>query len=131
MSPKDATGTDQIIGGRIAELRKAKGLSQTALGTALGVSFQQVQKYEKGVNRVGAGRLQVIAKFLDVPVAILFSDDTVAKEQTGAFEFLSLPGAVELLKAFAAIEDAQLRREVLTLARTAARMRAQPALEDA
>ena len=131
MSPKDVTGTDQIIGARIAELRKAKGLSQTALGTALGVSFQQVQKYEKGVNRVGAGRLQVIAKFLDVPVAILFSDDTVAKEQTGAFEFLSLPGAVELLKAFAAIEDAQLRREVLTLARTAARMRAQPALEDA
>jgi transcriptional regulator with XRE-family HTH domain len=131
MSTRGATGTDQIVGARITALRKAKGLSQTALGTALGVTFQQVQKYEKGLNRVGAGRIQVIAKFFDVPVAMLFGDDKEANQQPIAFEFLNIPGAVELLKAFAAIEDVQLRRDVLTLARTVARMRAQPAVEDA
>jgi hypothetical protein len=80
---------------------------------------------------VGAGRIQVIAKFFDVPVAMLFGDDKEANQQPIAFEFLNIPGAVELLKAFAAIEDVQLRRDVLTLARTVARMRAQPAVEDA
>ena len=130
MSAKDATETDHILGARIAAVRKAKGLSQTALGTALGVTFQQIQKYEKGQNRMGAGRLQVAAKFLDVPVSMLFSDDTEAKEKTGAFEFLNLPGAVELLKAFAAIEDVQLRRDVLTIARTAAKMKAKTAVDE-
>jgi transcriptional regulator with XRE-family HTH domain len=130
MPPKDATGADQIVGARIAELRKAKGISQTAVGDAVGVSFQQIQKYERGLNRVGAGRLQVIAKFLEVPVAMLFSDGTETEEQTGAFEFLNLPGAVELLEAFVEIEDVQLRRDVLTLARTVARMRAQPAVKN-
>jgi transcriptional regulator with XRE-family HTH domain len=131
MSAKDATEIDQFLGARITALRKAKGLSQTALGTALGVTFQQVQKYEKGLNRVGAGRIQVIAKFFDVPVAMLFNDDTGADQQPSAFEFLNIPGAVELLKAFSAIEDVQLRRDVLTLARIAARMRAQLAVEKA
>ena len=131
MPPKDPTETDQILGARIAALRKAKGFSQSDLGEVLGVTFQQIQKYEKGMNRVSAVRLQVVAKFLNVPVAMLFSDDTETEEQTGAFEFLNLPGAVELLKAFVEIEDPQLRREVLALARTAARMRAQPSVEGA
>jgi transcriptional regulator with XRE-family HTH domain len=68
ISPKLATDADRTIGSLIASLRKAQGLSQTALGHALGVSFQQVQKYEKGRNRIGAGRLQAIADLLHVPV---------------------------------------------------------------
>jgi transcriptional regulator with XRE-family HTH domain len=131
MPPKDTTETDQILGARIASMRQAKGFSQTDLGTALGVSFQQVQKYEKGMNRVSAVRLQIVAKFLDVPVAMLFSDDTETEEQAGAFGFLNLPGAVELLKAFAEIEDQQLRREVLVVVRSAARMRTGPAARNA
>jgi transcriptional regulator with XRE-family HTH domain len=60
-APKLATEADRTIGSRIAALRSAQGLSQTMLGQAIGVSFQQVQKYEKGRNRIGAGRLQAIA----------------------------------------------------------------------
>jgi transcriptional regulator with XRE-family HTH domain len=131
MSPKDATNIDQVVGARIATMRKAKGFSQTALGDFVGVTFQQIQKYEKGLNRVGAGRLQSIAKFLEIPVATLFSDETEAKTQAGAFDILNLPGAVELLEAFASIEGVQLRRNVLSLARTAARMRARPSAEEA
>jgi transcriptional regulator with XRE-family HTH domain len=131
MSPKDATNIDQVVGARIATMREAKGFSQTALGDFVGVTFQQIQKYEKGLNRVGAGRLQSIAKFLEIPVATLFSDETEAKTQAGAFDILNLPGAVELLEAFASIEGVQLRRNVLSLARTAARMRARPSAEEA
>jgi transcriptional regulator with XRE-family HTH domain len=131
MSPKDATNIDQVVGARIATMRKAKGLSQTALGDFVGVTFQQIQKYEKRLNRVGAGRLQSIAKFLEIPVAMLFSDETEAETQVGAFDILNLPGAVELLEAFASIEGVQLRRDVLSLARTAARMRARPSAEEA
>ena len=130
MSPKDASDTDQIVGARITALRKARGISQTALGNAVGVTFQQIQKYEKGVNRVGAGRLQVIAKFLDVPVATIFGDDTEAEFRTSAFESLNLPGAAELLQAFEEIEDPQMRRDVLALARIAARMKARPGAAD-
>ena len=85
MSPKDFTVIDHVVGTRIAALRKTRGLSQTALGEAVGVTFQQIQKYEMGMNRVGAGRLQLIAKFLDVPVSVLFSDDEETDEQVGAF----------------------------------------------
>lgn len=131
MLPKAATEVDQTVGARIAALRKARGLSQTALGDVVGVTFQQIQKYEKGQNRVGASRLQSIAKVLDVPVSTLFSDDAVTPEQAHAFDFLSIPGAVEMLKAFAAIQDAQLRREVLAIARSAARLGAVPATDDA
>ena len=56
-TPKRTTEQDRIVGERIGALRRAKGMSQTALGMAVGVTFQQVQKYEKGMNRVGAGRL--------------------------------------------------------------------------
>ena len=122
MPPKATTDIDQTVGARIAALRKAKGLSQTALGDAVGVTFQQIQKYEKGQNRVGAGRLLEIAKFLGVPVSILFSDDADTTEQTAAFSFLNLPGAIELLKAFTAIENIQLRRDVLALTRSVARV---------
>ena len=55
MRPKEATEVDQTVGARITAMRRAKGLSQSDLGIAVGVTFQQIQKYEKGINRVGAG----------------------------------------------------------------------------
>ena len=123
MMPKQTTDVDRLVGLRITALRKAKGLSQTALGTAVGVTFQQVQKYEKGQNRVGAGRLREIARLLEVPVSAFFEEDdgVGSSQQADVFGFLSAHGAIELLRAYAAIEDDDLRRDVLSLVRTAAR----------
>ena len=69
---KSTTSHDVEVGQRIRARRMAKGMSQTELGNLLGVTFQQVQKYEKGVNRVGAGRLVRVAEALDVPVSFFF-----------------------------------------------------------
>jgi len=124
--PKAATELDLIVGARISALRKVRGLSQTALGEALGVTFQQIQKYEKGQNRIGAGRLQEVAKFFEVPVSSLFGDDAEALKQSDTFALLMLPGAVELLKAFVAIKNAELRRNVVAITNTAARIGTSP-----
>jgi transcriptional regulator with XRE-family HTH domain len=131
MPALEATEIDRAVGARIAAFRKAKGLSQSALGVAVGVSFQQIQKYEKGDNRVRASRLQAIAKFLDVPVASLFSDESEPSEHVTAFASLGTPGAVELLRAFATIQDADLRRNMIALARTVARIGAGSSAESA
>ncbi|MET3690607.1 helix-turn-helix domain-containing protein [Methylobacterium goesingense] len=122
MMPKQTTDVDRLVGLRITALRKARGLSQTALGTAVGVTFQQVQKYEKGQNRVGAGRLREIARLLEVPVSAFFEEDDMGGTQSDVFGFLSAQGAIELLRAYALIEDDQLRRDVLAIVRTAAKM---------
>src|SRR3954451_2725656 len=123
MTPKQTTDVDRLVGLRITTLRKARGMSQTALGTAVGVTFQQVQKYEKGQNRVGAGRLREIARLLEVPVSAFFEEgESSPKGEEDAFGFLSAHGAIELLRAYAAIQDDQLRRDVLALVRTASRL---------
>jgi transcriptional regulator with XRE-family HTH domain len=69
---------DQHIGHKIRELRTAAKISQTALGKPLGVSFQQIQKYETGRNRISAGQLWLLCHFLDVPIGSMF-DDVTAK----------------------------------------------------
>lgn len=122
MMPKQTTDVDRLVGLRITTLRKARGLSQTALGAAVGVTFQQVQKYEKGQNRVGAGRLSEIARLLDVPVSAFFEDGEGGEQSEDVFGFLSLAGAVDLLRAYSAIPDEQTRRDVVSLVRTAARL---------
>ena len=71
--PRAANGTDKYIGERIREARNASGLSQEDLGKTLSVSFQQVQKYEKGVNRVSVGRIQQIASATAKPVSFFLS----------------------------------------------------------
>jgi transcriptional regulator with XRE-family HTH domain len=126
MRPKAATDIDLAVGARISALRKIRGLSQTALGEALGVTFQQIQKYERGQNRIGASRLREVAKFFGVPVVSLFGDDAEATTQSDTFALLQLPGAVELLKAFVTIKNAELRRNVVAIAKTAARICAGP-----
>ena len=130
MKPKEATEVDQTVGARITAMRKAKGLSQADLGVAVGVTFQQIQKYEKGINRVGASRLQQIAQCLDVPVATLFEDDAETAKQPGDLLLLGTPGAVALLKAFAEIENDELRRNVLAIVRNVARVSARPAPDE-
>ena len=117
-----ATQADRLIGRRIMALRKAKGLSQTALGQALGVSFQQVQKYEKGTNRLSVGALQAIAGILEVPITSLCTEQAPvsASEAREPPDLLRVPGALDLLRSYAAIPRPALRRDLLALARSIA-----------
>lgn len=125
MNTKSTTDVDRTVGLRITTLRKAKGLSQTELGQAIGVTFQQVQKYEKGANRVSGGRLQQVAQILEVPVSALFGEDE-PEGQSEVFGFLAETGAVDLLRAYASIQDADIRKHVLAIVRTAVRMSVGP-----
>lgn len=106
------------IGHRVRALRVARRLSQAQVGQALGVSCQQVQKYEKGKNRVSAGRLQRIAEVLEVPVTSLFGRQQKKLAQTDrTFEFLGETGAIRLLQAYAHIRNAGVRRGLVRVAR--------------
>ncbi|KND49580.1 MAG: hypothetical protein AB203_00665 [Parcubacteria bacterium C7867-008] len=92
---------DVAVGARIRLLRKVRGLSQQALAEAAGVTFQQIQKYERGANRVSASMLTRIAKTLNVPVAEMFGENSVSSgiiDEVAAL--LAEPGALELLKAY-------------------------------
>ena len=123
MSVKRPDPVDVEVGHRIRIERLSRGLSQTALATQLGVTFQQVQKYEKGVNRVGAGRLTKIAEVLGVPVGSFFAGkellvDGQAKEgggESSPLKLLTVSGAFRLLRAYAEIEDTNLRRSIVDL----------------
>ena len=123
MSVKRPDPVDVEVGHRIRIERLARGLSQTALANQLGVTFQQVQKYEKGVNRVGAGRLTKIAEVLGVPVGAFFTGKEMlegeqAKDggvETSPLKLLTVSGAFRLLRAYADIEDANLRRSIVDL----------------
>jgi transcriptional regulator with XRE-family HTH domain len=123
MSVKRPDPVDVEVGHRIRIERLSRGLSQTALANQLGVTFQQVQKYEKGVNRVGAGRLTKIAEVLGVPVSTFFSgkevlesDDTRKEgDDTSPLKLLTVSGAFRLLRAYADIEDGNLRRSIVDL----------------
>lgn len=126
-APKLATEADRTIGSRIAALRSAQGLSQTMLGQAIGVSFQQVQKYEKGRNRIGAGRLQAIADLLKVPVETFFAGQTSADHgMVAAQTFFDDPKVMELVMAFMSISDETTRNSVLSIVKAAATLRQGP-----
>jgi transcriptional regulator with XRE-family HTH domain len=112
---------DALVGARLRSRRKQLKMSQERLGKEIGVSFQQVQKYENGTNRIGAGRLAEISKVLDVPVAYFFTGSSAGGaadgERTDARAILSEPGATELLQAYAQIGSLALRNAVVRLAR--------------
>jgi transcriptional regulator with XRE-family HTH domain len=122
---KSGNPIDKHVGARIRTRRMMLKMSQTALGGALGVTFQQVQKYEKGANRVGAGRLQAIAGVLQVPIEYFFEDaPTVTrpgrnKEATPDYvsQFLAMTDSVTLIKAFVRIKQPPLRHRFVLLAR--------------
>jgi transcriptional regulator with XRE-family HTH domain len=117
---KLANDTDRHIGKQIRERRIAIGMSQEKLGEALGLTFQQVQKYERGVNRIGAGRLQDIARILAVDVTYFFDglpDWTGSKDPADhAFRIVtSTPQGVKLIKLFASVEDSNIQRSIVDL----------------
>jgi len=122
MSVKRPDPVDIEVGHRIRIERLARGLSQTALANQLGVTFQQVQKYEKGVNRVGAGRLTKIAEVLGIDVSAFFGAKEMgevgeAKQGGGSspLKLLTVSGAFRLLRAYGDIEDSNLRRAIVDL----------------
>jgi transcriptional regulator with XRE-family HTH domain len=116
-SNKSATKYDKLIGEKIRGQRLKMGLTQEELGDKLGVTFQQVQKYEKGINRVGSGRLYEIAELLEIPVASFFEGDT--KPRTGRnpspFDLLADPTSMRMAREFSKIGDMKTRRAVLAL----------------
>jgi len=118
--PKSINPVDRLVGRNIRIFRLAKHMSQTELGQAIGVSFQQVQKYEKGVNRVGPGRLSQIADLLGVPVERFFREDGKAAGQGKAgplvTDLLGEAYALRMLQAFAKISSRDVRRKLLMLA---------------
>src|SRR5579883_3596877 len=110
MAGKRATATDVAVGLRIREFRKAIGISQTELAEQVGVTFQQVQKYENGTNRVGAGRLTQIANALDVPITAFFDGIAQSLKRRRAVdssldELMAEPRAHKLLEAFCRIPE--------------------------
>src|SRR3712207_3459387 len=115
------TPVDRLVGARMRLRRQSLGMSQTELGARTGVTFQQIQKYELGANRVGASRLASVAAALGVPIASLFEELTPAVQSTGEGDVVALAlrnrSTVELIKAFAAVRDPLLRHRVVDFVR--------------
>jgi transcriptional regulator with XRE-family HTH domain len=122
---------DAHVGTRVRLRRMLLGMSQEKLGEHLGLTFQQVQKYEKGVNRIGASRLFDLSRVLGVPVQFFYDEappglvDTLMAPgfaerpaETYVVEFLSTREGLELNKAFVRISDARVRRSIVELVRT-------------
>jgi len=107
---------DVAVGARVRIRRRWLGFSQTQLANALGITFQQVQKYERGANRVSASMLVKIAAKLETTVAALVGEDGQAPVEAIIYAQLATPGAAELLAAFAQIQDGEARRALLTIA---------------
>jgi transcriptional regulator with XRE-family HTH domain len=124
MPGRRADGNDAVVGHNIRAQRLAKKMSQTDLARQIGVTFQQVQKYERGTNRVGAGRLVRVAAALDVPVMRLLDGIPGASRGKAphAVALIAHAHPLRLVKAFATIEDRGVRRSLMTLAEAIARM---------
>jgi len=124
MPKKQANPIDVQVGNRVRIRRMLIGMSQERLGDLLGLTFQQVQKYEKGVNRIGAGRLYEVARILNVPVDFFYegvgdapriSDAEVAPP---VLEFVSSGEGLQLSLAFMKIKDSKVRKRVLDLVKS-------------
>jgi transcriptional regulator with XRE-family HTH domain len=114
MPTKSSTATDKHVGARVRMRRMMLETSQTSLGEALGITFQQIQKYEKGTNRIGASRLQLIAHILQVPVSFFFEDlplpsEALSEEGPYIDDFLATSDGLSLTKYFIRIKDPKLR----------------------
>ena len=125
MIKKAPNPIDRHVGSRVRMRRVLIGMSQEKLGDALSLTFQQVQKYEKGTNRIGASRLQQIAAVLTVPVSFFFEGAPgndplpieMSEQKSSAFvvDFLSTSEGLQLNKAFVRIKDPRVRRRVVDL----------------
>ena len=127
LAKKAPNPTDKHVGSRVRMRRMMLGMSQEKLGDALGLTFQQVQKYEKGTNRIGASRLQQISHILQVSVSFFFEgapsaqtlskSDGMGEAPSPAYvsDFLATSDGLALTKAFMRIKDAKLRRRIVDL----------------
>jgi transcriptional regulator with XRE-family HTH domain len=130
VAKKQANPIDIQVGNRVRIRRMLIGMSQERLGDLLGLTFQQVQKYEKGVNRIGAGRLFEVSRILNVPVDFFY--EGLATELAGqpgmrepegtppVMEFMSSGEGLQLSLAFMKIKDAKVRKRVLDLVKSLA-----------
>jgi transcriptional regulator with XRE-family HTH domain len=127
MAKKAPNPIDKHVGSRVRMRRMMLGMSQEKLGNNLGLTFQQVQKYEKGTNRIGASRLQQISHILQVPVSFFFEGaptnagaprtDGLNEAPSPAYvsDFLATSDGLALTKAFMRISDSKLRRRIVDL----------------
>jgi transcriptional regulator with XRE-family HTH domain len=125
MAKKAPNPIDKHVGSRVRMRRMMLSMSQEKLGGALGLTFQQVQKYEKGTNRIGASRLQQISHILQVPVAFFFEGAPTshptdhgmgeAPSPTYVSDFLATSDGLALTKAFMEIKEPKLRRRIVDL----------------
>jgi transcriptional regulator with XRE-family HTH domain len=125
MAKKAPNPIDKHVGSRVRMRRMMLSMSQEKLGDALGLTFQQVQKYEKGTNRIGASRLQQIAAILQVPVSFFFEGAPHVPGHVGGMsetpsptyvsDFLATSDGLALTKAFMRIKNGKLRRRIVDL----------------
>jgi transcriptional regulator with XRE-family HTH domain len=115
MSARSPNSIDVAIGRNVRIRRLAKGLSQAQLAKRLGLTFQQVQKYEAGASRIASGRLVRIAQLLEVPVAALFEGVEGIASSQAPFLLLAEPRSLRLAQAFAAIKNGALRLSIVVL----------------
>jgi len=124
MAKKAPNPIDKHVGSRVRMRRMMLSMSQEKLGDALGLTFQQVQKYEKGTNRIGASRLQQIANILQVPVSFFFEGAPHTAHSSGLAEapspayvsdFLATSDGLSLTKSFMRIKSGKLRRRIVDL----------------
>ncbi len=127
IAKKAPNPVDKHVGSRVRMRRMMLGMSQEKLGDALDLTFQQVQKYEKGINRIGASRLQQISHILQVPISFFFEGapsipmgtraEGMAEAPSPAYvsDFLATSDGLALTKAFMRINDSKLRRRIVDL----------------
>ena len=130
MPKKQANPIDIQVGNRVRIRRMLIGMSQEKLGDLLGLTFQQVQKYEKGVNRIGAGRLFEVAQILGVPIDFFYEGVGATREERSGvsesesappvMEFVSSGEGLQLSLAFMKIKDPKVRKRVLDLVKSLA-----------
>jgi transcriptional regulator with XRE-family HTH domain len=116
---------DKHVGARVRMRRQLLGMSQGKLAEALDVTYQQVQKYEKGVNRIGASGLQLLARELQVPPAFFFEDassndasavaSAIPSQNPHSFKFVASKEGLHLTRSFRAIRDSSVRKKIIDL----------------
>jgi transcriptional regulator with XRE-family HTH domain len=125
MSKKATNSVDKHVGSRVRMRRMMLGMTQERLGEALGLTFQQVQKYENGTNRVGASRIQQISEILQIPVSFLFEGSTTGGSKAEGLreapstdyvsDLVATTHGLALIRAFTRITDVKLRRSIVEL----------------
>lgn len=123
--PAKSHPVDVHVGARVKLRRQLLGMSQTELGNSLDLTFQQVQKYEKGTNRISASKLHKMAEVLDVPISFFFDGIPTRSsgdpDSTNEADLMARSETIALVRAYYSIDDDAVRRKVIELLRTLGR----------